>query len=155
MRAFEQAAERAHAAGMKVMIENEPDFWIDAPAASAALLDEIGHPALGLNWDPANLHWGGTRPTPDHLEAVAPHLLNLHVKDYYPDRPEAPWLPVGEGATPWSELLPAVVEMTDLGLVTLETHCEPLAESTRRSLAAVQRMLAEAGAHPHPAPIAE
>jgi len=150
LRAFEEAAEKAAAAGMVVAIENEPDFWIDQPEASAALLDEIGHPHLQLNWDPANLHWGGTRPMHDHFQAVLPHLANLHVKDYYPDRPEAPWLPVGEGVTPWDEILPWVVRETDLPHVTIETHCEPLAESSRRSLTTVQRLLDEAGATHHP-----
>lgn len=142
MQAFDQAAGQAAAAGMTVAIENEPDFWIDQPAASAAMLEEIGHPALRLNWDPANLHWGGRLPTYDDFRAVRPLLANLHVKDYYPARPEAPWMPVGEGDTPWDVMLPWIVAETDLPHVTLETHCEPLRESSHRSLNGIRRILA-------------
>src|SRR5690606_19930262 len=97
MRAFEEAAIQAADAGMTVAVENEPDFWVDRSVPAAAMLREIGHPALKLNWDPANLHWGGHRPTRADFAAVRPHLANLHVKDYAPGRPEAPWFPVGEG----------------------------------------------------------
>ncbi|WP_420454319.1 sugar phosphate isomerase/epimerase family protein [Rubrivirga sp.] len=148
MRAFEAAADQAHGAGMRVAIENEPDFWIDRPEPSAGMLDEIGHPALALNWDPANLHWGGHRPTVADLEVVLPHLANLHVKDYAPGRPQAPWFPVGEGQTPWADLLPTVQSSSDLEHVTLETHCEPLVESSRRSLDALRTLLDEATVTP-------
>lgn len=144
MRAFERAAERAAAAGMTVALENEPNFWIDRPTAAAALLDEIGHPSLRLNWDPANLHWGGRRPTYEDFLAVRPHLANLHVKDYQAGRPEAPWFPLGEGTTPWDEILAWVAAESTLPHVTLETHCEPLLESTRRSLEHLRPLVAEA-----------
>ena len=148
MRAFEAAADQAAEAGMRVAVENEPEFWIDRPEPSVSMLDDIGHPALGLNWDPANLHWGGHRPTVADLETVLPHLANLHVKDYAPDRPEAPWFPVGEGQTPWADLLPTVQAASDLGHVTLETHCVPPVESSRRSLDALRTLLGHATATP-------
>ena len=141
-----RAAERVAEAGLTLAVENEPSFWIDRPDATAAILADVGHPNVGLNWDPANLHWGGRVPTHDDFHTVRPHLVNLHVKDYYPERPEAPWLPVGEGATPWARILPWIVHETDLGHVTMETHCLPLLDSSRRSLAAIRALLADAGA---------
>jgi sugar phosphate isomerase/epimerase len=146
MRAFEEAAMQAAAAGMQIAVENEPDFWVDQAGPAAAMLREIDHPALRLNWDPANLHWGGHRPTHADFEVVKPFLANLHVKDYLPSRPEAPWAPVGGGGTPWAEIFPWIVEETDLEHVTLETHCVPLVESSRRSLDAMRRLLTEAAA---------
>jgi sugar phosphate isomerase/epimerase len=134
LRAFERVAEQAAAAGLTVAVENEPDFWVDDPAASAALVEELGHPALRLNWDPANLHWGGAMPDYEGFQAVKPYLANLHVKDYYPDDPQAPWRPVGQGATPWRDILAWVAAEADLPHVTLETHCVPLRESSRESL---------------------
>jgi sugar phosphate isomerase/epimerase len=145
MRTFERAADQAAEAGMRIVIENEPDFWIDDPASASAMLDEIGHPALALNWDPANQHWGGHLPTRADFEAVLPHLANLHVKDFAPkSRPDAPWVPVGEGETPWAEIFPWVVAESNLSHVTLETHCVPLVESSRRSLEGMRRLLREA-----------
>ena len=144
MRAFEEAAIQAADAGMAIAVENEPDFWVDRPEPAAAMLREIDHPALRLNWDPANLHWGGHRPTHADFEAVRPFLANLHVKDYLPSRPEAPWAPIGEGVTPWDEIFPWIVAESDLEHVTLETHCVPLVESSERSLDAMRRLLTEA-----------
>ncbi len=141
---FERAASLAADAGIRLAVENEPGFWVDRPAASAALLDEADHPGLALNWDPANLHWGGHLPTRADFDAVLPHLANLHVKDFTPNRPEAPWLPVGEGITPWAEILAWAQTESDLEHVTMETHCVPLVESSRRSLSTIRQLLAEA-----------
>ena len=142
MRAFERAATLAADAGMVVAIENEPDFWIDRSGPAAEMLTEIGHPSLALNWDPANLHWGGHLPTQEDVELVRPHLANMHVKDYAPSRPEAPWFPVGQGETPWADLFSWVLSGEHaLEHVTLETHCEPLVESSRQSLEGMRRLL--------------
>lgn len=141
MRRLEQAAAQAAEAGLVVALENEPRHWIDVPADAAAMLREIGHPALRLNWDPANLHWGGRRPTRDDFLDIRPLLANAHVKDYYPDRPEAPWLPVGEGVTPWEEIVPWLVRETDLPHLTIETHCAPLKDCSMRSLANLRRLI--------------
>lgn len=143
---FADAAEVAAQAGIVLAIENEPEFWIDQPADAVAMLDEIGHPGLRVNWDPANMHWGGMTPTEEDLNVIAPYLHNLHIKDYYPADPGAPWRPIGEGTTPWQELLEAVVEKRsqgELGIehVTIETHCEPLFESSEKSLENLRTML--------------
>ncbi len=145
LRCFERAAEAAAAADMTVSIENEPDFWIDTPERSARIVEAVDHPALGLNWDPANLHWGGRRPTRSDFEFIRPHLTNLHVKDYTPVDPDVPWRPVGEGVTPWADLLQWVAADTDLSHVTLETHYTPRIEASRTSLTVLRRLLADTG----------
>lgn len=143
---FEKAAELAARDGITVAIENEPAFWVDKPDAAVALVEEIGHPDLRLNWDPANLHWGGTEPTEEHLATVAPFLHNLHIKDYTPDDPQAPWRPIGAGITPWKTLLEKLVSLrqenaTNLNHVTVETHCEPLYESSLESVEHLRELL--------------
>lgn len=143
MRAFERVAEVAAEAGMTVTVENEPGFWIDTPAETAAMFEEIGHPALRANWDPANLQWGGIAPDYEGFVTLRPHLAGLHVKDFTPDDAEAPWRPVGEGIVPWRDLLTWIVEETDLPHVTLETHCVPLKACSARSLAALRTLLQE------------
>ena len=141
LRALETVAEQAAAAGMIVAIENEPGFWVDRPAETVALLEELGHPAVRLNWDPANLHWGGRKPDREALEVIRPYLANLHVKDYTPDDPDVPWRPLGDGIVPWPELLPDILAETDLTHGTIETHCEPLIENSQRSLEALRGWL--------------
>ncbi len=70
LRAFEQIAEMAAEANVLVAFENEPHFWIDRPAKTVAMLEEIGHPALRINWDPANLHWSGQEPDKEAFELL-------------------------------------------------------------------------------------
>lgn len=145
---FEQAAEAAAREGITVAVENEPAFWVDKPADAVALVKEIGHPNLKMNWDPANLHWGGTEPRAEHLDTIAPYLHNLHIKDFTPDDPQAPWRPIGDGITPWKTLLERFVSLrndgdVNLNHVTVETHCVPLYESSERSLAHLRELLDE------------
>lgn len=142
---FERAAEQAAEAGLILAIENEPDFWIDRSEPSASLLAEIGHPSLKINWDPANLHWGGKKPERADLEALLPFVANVHVKDFTPDDPKVPWRAIGEGTTPWEEILGWLVEDTSLAHITLETHVEPLVENARKSLDTVREMLVQQG----------
>lgn len=143
MQILERVAETAEQAGMIAAVENEPNFWIDQPEETATLLEEIDHPALRANWDPANLHWGGRVPTYQDFSRLRPHIANLHVKDYYPEDPEHPWRPVGEGSTPWPKLLSWIERESELGHVTLETHCTPLIESSRKSITALRSMLSK------------
>ena len=143
LRAFEHVTEAASEAGLTVAVENEPDFWIDRPAESVSLLDELGHPSLRLNWDPANLHWGGMTPTYEAFSLLRPHLANVHVKDFTPDDPDVPWRPLGQGITPWRDLLSWIRAETDLAHVTLETHCEPLIENSRASLEVLRDLIDE------------
>ena len=140
LRAFERAAEAASEAGLHVAFENEPRFWIDTPEESIGLLNEIGHPALGINWDPANQHWGGREPTYDDFNLLKPWIANVHLKDYTPDDTRVPWRAIGEGITPWSTILPWIIHETSLPHATLETHVDPLIENARKSLDAVQKI---------------
>ncbi len=141
MDALTEAAEAAASADLTVAIENEPNFWFDQPAGSVDLLTEIDHPTLQINWDPANQHWGGARPNHESFKTLRPHLVNIHVKDFYPDDPKAPWRPVGTGATPWEEILGWIIDETDLGHATVETHCMPLVESSRQSVDKVRSII--------------
>jgi sugar phosphate isomerase/epimerase len=143
MHAFEQAAEKAASSGLTIAIENEPNFWVDRPADEAAMLAEIGHPNLKANWDPANSHWGGYLPDRAGFEALAPYIVNVHVKDFTPDDPKVPWRPVGQGKTPWSDYLQWVAEATTIGHVTIETHAPPLVENTLDSIEALRQMIGE------------
>ncbi len=126
-----------------VAFENEPQFWIDRPEETVALLQEIGHPALRINWDPANLHWGGQAPDDKAFVLLKPYLVNLHVKDFTPDDEEVPWRPLGDGIVPWKELLPMIVGESGLDHLTIETHCEPLVSNSEKSIDVLRKLLGE------------
>ncbi|MEM8485900.1 MAG: sugar phosphate isomerase/epimerase [Bacteroidota bacterium] len=141
LRAFEQIAEQAAAADLVVAFENEPAFWIDRPDSSVALLEEIGHPALRINWDPANLHWSGQKPDAEAFAILAPYLVNVHVKDYTPDDEAEPWCPLGEGIVPWATLLPDLAGHKKIKHLTIETHCKPLVRNSEASVEALRALL--------------
>ena len=109
------------------------------------MFEEIGHPGLKANWDPANSHWGGRLPTRTGFDALKSHIANVHVKDFTPDDPDVPWRPVGQGQTPWAEYLPWVIEETHVEHITIETHAPPLIENTRDSLKALRQLLSHTG----------
>src|SRR5690606_37998891 len=123
-----------------------PNFWIDGPEGSVALLEEIGHPGIRLNWDPANRIWGGSTVTRDDFDVLKPLIANIHVKDFDPADPAAPWVPVGSGTIDWAEILSWVMEarteLRDLEHVTLETHCADGIEASRKSHEGLAALLA-------------
>jgi sugar phosphate isomerase/epimerase len=140
-RAFERAAEVASAAGVTVIVENEPNFWIDHAETSGSLLREVGHPGLRLNWDPGNLAWGGREVSWDEFNEVRDLIANVHVKDFTPDDVEAPWRPVGDGIMAWGEILGWVSEIEAIRHVTLETHCADRIASSKKSVKALRELL--------------
>ncbi len=137
----------AQEAGVTLAVENEPNFWFDGAQDCVDFIEEIDNPYLRLNWDPANSHWGGHIPTRTEFETVRPYMVNLHVKDYQPNDPAMPWRPVGEGVTPWEDILGWVYEARqdgfDLNHVTIETHYVPGEEGSKRSLDRVRLILGE------------
>ncbi len=143
LKAFEQAANLVADAAMVLALENEPGFWVDRPDDTIGLLEEIGHPAIKLNWDPANLHRGGLAPTPEIAERLAPWIVNLHVKDFTPDDDDAPWRPLGRGIVPWKDLLPALVDVAGVNYGTLDTQCEPRVTHSEMSLAYLRDLVGQ------------
>lgn len=144
MKAFEAAARRAEDRGITVAVENEPNFWADLPQDVARMLEEIGHPLLGTNWDPANAVWGGHEISREDFDALRPHIRNVHVKDFDPADTDEPWRPVGHGVMDWEMLLTWIAEDTKLEHVTLETHCLPLFENSRESMRTLRSLVTEA-----------
>jgi sugar phosphate isomerase/epimerase len=73
-------ADAAQAAGLVVALEIHGDLMATG-AQSAALLDRIGHPAVKVNYDTANVeHYGGVRAE-DDLPAIVDRVANVHLKD--------------------------------------------------------------------------
>jgi sugar phosphate isomerase/epimerase len=141
-----RAADRAAEAGLVLAIENEAGFLCDSGSRTAELLRRAAHPALKANWDPANA-WGcGEDPFPDGYAAVRPWIANVHVKDTVEGVARG-CVPVGEGRVDWTGQLAALHADAGVGHVTIETHCEPLAEMARRSLVRVREILRSIAGH--------
>ena len=138
-----QAAEKAERAGLILAVENELGFWCDSGRNTARILARADHPALRANWDPANAIGSDELPFPDGYETLKPWIVNVHVKDTNTTTLQA-CVPVGHGKMDWRGQLQALAADGVVPHLTIETHCEPLLENSRRNLETVRRLLHEA-----------
>jgi len=145
LKLLRRASETAALAGMKLAIENEPGFHCDTGAATRRIVDEVGSPALGANWDPCNAFGTDELPYPDGYAAVKPVILNVHAKDTARGS-LIQCVPIGEGAIDWEGQIRALVADGIVPHVTIETHCLPLVEQSDRNVRTLRALIARAGA---------
>ena len=128
---------------MKIAIENEPGFHCDTGAATRAIIDEVGSPALGANWDPCNAYGTDEIPYPDGYAALKPVILNVHAKDTARGS-LIQCVPIGEGAIDWEGQIRALVADAIVPHVTIETHCLPLVEQSAKNVRTLRALLGKA-----------
>jgi len=97
-------ADAAQAAGLVVALEIHGDLRATG-AMAASLLDRIGHPAVRVNYDTANVeHYGGVRAE-DDLPAIADRVANVHLKDSRGGQGEWDFPAIGEGHVDFARVL--------------------------------------------------
>ncbi len=131
--------------GFTIFVENEPNFWCDTGANTAKILRTIDSPFLRANWDPGNALWAGEVPYPDGYEAIKPYMGNFHAKDYtrLPDGSFACRV-IGEGDIDYKNHIAAVVKDKPVEQITIETHCEPLLEKSKKNVEILKKWLEQA-----------
>ncbi|MBI5471053.1 MAG: sugar phosphate isomerase/epimerase [Ignavibacteriae bacterium] len=137
-----RAASIAERAGLKLAIENEPGFWCDTGANTRKLIDDVRSRALGANWDPANAYGTTELPYPDGYLAVRDRIFNVHAKDTKQGS-LVQCVPIGEGVLDWDGQMSALMHDNVVSHVTIETHCLPLIENSRRNVDALRQMINE------------
>lgn len=135
-----RAAASARQHGLTLAVENEPGFWCDTGTNTAQMLAQCQAPNLRANWDPANAFGLNEEPFPQGYEALKPWIANVHVKDTRAGTLAA-CVPLGEGKVDWRAQLQALARDQLVAHVTLETHCAPLRENSRRNLEHVRALL--------------
>ncbi len=141
---LQRAAGTAALAGMKLAIENEPGFHCDTGAATRRIIDAVGSPALGANWDPCNAFGTDEIPYPDGYLALRPVILNVHAKDTARGS-LIQCVPIGDGAIDWTGQIRAIVADGIVPHVTIETHCLPLVEQSGRNVRTLRALIGKAG----------
>lgn len=141
-----RAAAVAERAEVKLAIENEPGFWCDTGENTRSIIDDVASPALGANWDPANAYGTSEVPYPEGYEAIKETIFNVHVKDTK-EGSLVRCVPVGEGVLDWAGQLRALRRDNIVSHVTIETHCLPLIENSRRNVETLRRMLSDSSAN--------
>jgi sugar phosphate isomerase/epimerase len=137
-----RAAEKAGKERITIIIENEPGFWCDSGANTAKLIQAVNSPFLKANWDPCNGYGTAERPFPEGYEAVKKYVANVHVKDTK-EGSLIRCVPVGDGAVNWKGQLAALVRDRVVRHITIETHCLPLVENSKRNVDTLTRYLEE------------
>lgn len=140
-----EAAEASGAAGIELLVETEEGFWADTGARSAALIESIASPALGINWDPANALIEGDIPYPDGYAALKHLVRNVHFKDArrYPD---GTWELLADGDVEWAGQIAALAADGYDGAIAVEPHLSPSVASTRAALGRLRSLIEQAAA---------
>lgn len=113
-------AERAEAAGVVLLHENEKDIYGETPERCADMLYRVGSPSLRLAFDPANFVQAGVRPMVDAYPLLKDYLAYVHVKDaVFSDG--AIRLP-GEGDGDIPRLVEVLRDRGYRGFLSLEPH---------------------------------
>lgn len=138
--ALAEAAREAGRAGVILAVENEHICWADSGERTAALVRQIGSPALRINWDPGNAFSAGERPYPDGYTAVRGLVAHVHVKDARRTGPDSyEWAIDGE--IDWTGQLQALVADGYDGYLVVETHVRPKVAAVRATLRRIQEAL--------------
>ena len=116
-----EAAERAHAAGVMLALENEHECNVATSAEARAALDAAASPHLRLIWDPGNAAM--LDPTVftglGGLEDIRDSVVHVHVKDV---TTEQEWTRIGDGIVDFAALLRYLDETGYDGYISFETH---------------------------------
>ncbi|HSE50633.1 MAG TPA: sugar phosphate isomerase/epimerase family protein [Gemmatimonadales bacterium] len=99
-------------------------------------LEALSRERVGVNFDPGNLILYGSGDPVTALRALAPWVIQVHIKDALPAREEGTWgteVPVGEGAVDWAALLSALRGCPQVSALVIEREAGPdrLAEISR------------------------
>jgi len=148
---LEKTAAVAQREGIRLVLENEFSCNVATGAESAAMLNAVKSPALGLNWDPGNAYDAGeTKPYPDGYDKLdKSRIWHMHLKDAAPGpKGETEWMPVGGGKIDYLGQFRALIKDGYKGTMSLETHYLNKARdkeaSSRESMDGLLKIIREA-----------
>ena len=91
-------------------------------------LDALSRQRVAVNFDPGNLILYGSGDPVTALRALAPRVVQVHVKDALPAGEAGSWgteVPVGEGAVDWAALLSALRGCSQVTTLVIERESGP------------------------------
>jgi len=137
---FRQAAEVAGQNHLRLAIEVEPGFCADTGSRTARIIHSVNHPALGINWDPANAYVAGDTAYPDGYRSVRPYVRHVHFKDVERFSDDA-YHYVTEGKIDWRGQIEALAEDRYDGYISVETHMQPKVQAARAMTERLQKLI--------------
>jgi L-ribulose-5-phosphate 3-epimerase len=136
---------------MILLLENEHTCNTATGAEAARTLAAVQNTNFMLNWDPGNAAAAGEVPFPAGYDLLPKNRIgHCHCKDVVKGANGKPeWAAVGSGIIDWKGQLQALVRQKFSGTLSLETHWRGAGtaeESTRQSMAGLQKILGEISA---------
>lgn len=142
-------AERAAAAGMTLVHENERGIYGDMPERCRDIIISVNSSALRNAFDPANYVVDKVRPMAQAWHLLAEFTTHIHVKDAR--LVDGSICPAGEGDGEIAGLLQALAAQNYSGFLTLEPHLKMAGqygglsgeEGMRTAIHALRKLLAD------------
>ena len=119
IRRLRELTDRAGAAGITLVHENEKDIYGDTINRCVDLLTTLDDPRFVAAFDPANFIQCQQEPYPAGYEALRPWIDYVHVKDAQADGTVTA---AGEGISDWPAILGRLRESGYDGFLSLEPH---------------------------------
>ena len=147
---LEKTAAIAHREGVRLVLENEFSCNVATGAESAAMLNIVKSPSLGLNWDPGNAYDTGETPYPNGYDGLdKSRIFHMHLKDGVPGKKgDVEWAPIGSGKIDFVGQFRALIKDGYKGTMSLETHYLNAAKdkeaSSRESMDGLLKVIREA-----------
>ncbi len=101
-----------------VFAARDVDIAFETGQESAAtlleVLDELDRPAVGVNFDPANMILYGMGDPVEAIERLGPRVVQVHVKDAVGTERPGTWgreVPAGRGAVDWAGVFNAAARL--------------------------------------------
>ena len=166
--ALRTLAPVASAAGVRLCVENHFGTMTQSAAETARLVREVGHDAVRVLYDQANLTFAHDEPYDEALRLQGDLVGHVHVKDLVFTDPDAPFRAtetarvsasertvrsrvVGDGVVPWTDILSSLATLGYDDVLSLEYeyrwHPADLPEPAvgfARSAAVLRGILAQA-----------
>jgi sugar phosphate isomerase/epimerase len=133
-----EVADLFAARGVRVAFETGQE----AADTLLGALEEIAHPNVGVNFDPANMILYGMGDPVAALRALAAHVRQVHVKDAVSTDVPGTWgreVVAGTGAVDWKAFLAEVRRLPRAVDLVIEREAGPTREADIRAAAALVR----------------
>jgi sugar phosphate isomerase/epimerase len=132
--------EQSDYSHIRVAMENQVIRITRQPEDLLAIVQAVGHPRLGVNYDPDNYYNAGVEGFPYAYELVKSHIFHMHAKDsarYLPhvhgDQKRVLHraggnvicVPLGTGAVNWAGIADRLRQDEYAGPISLEPHNLP------------------------------
>lgn len=142
--AFREAGRRASDHGIRLAIENEPEYTAVTARGLASLIDAIAMQNVGANWDPGNAYpWDPE--IDDAIGILRDRVFNVHVKDTWVRGEKRGFDSVGNGDIDWKRQVDQLSKRDYEGYIVVETHCAPEVSvgKSRENVDALRRLISD------------